>query len=974
MTAPRFTPMILAMILAFVFSGARSTASLANLTAETCGEVQWLMRTTGEQSQVFIPDNSTEVWFTGGLRSNFGSDIRWCLGDIVTEPAGPFDTILGYTIIGRIVAFSYITYIGPVPPLEASLATGDKIAFVSDRDGNNEIYVMNADGSNQTNLTNDPTDDYDPAWSPDGTKLAFSSKRGGNLEIYVVNRDGSNSIKLTDDELSDDFEPAWSPDGTKIAFHRWRYMEETDEIYVMDADGSNQTVLANNADGAPTWSPDGAKIAFASDRDGYAEIYAMNADGSNQVQLTDNASFIFGNDTPAWSPDGIKIAFRHYNGYDGTNYDFEIYVMNADGSNQTNLTNNPSGNDTPAWSPDGTKIAFVSDRDGDDEIYVMNSDGSNQVQLTNNAWGDSSPAWMHDTVPPQGATVTDRITDGHNHPLINVFVGFLSAATNALVDETVTDANGNYTFTGVDRNATYKIQVSLRDAYGRSSVRWGPNEWEVFARTQSFSVESSQTKVVNVDFGDTKLEAGPIPVELLDDLAVIYRHTMEVNSFVREKLALPSFVPVASIWAFQPDDTPLNPFDDGASYAPSDQAITIRGEKASKLLPVTHGRPMNREWHENFHHLMNMAIGYPPGAGINNHGGFSNPTSSDSWAEGWAEFWSCVLWDSLGYPDPHLYRWKQAVPSFEDNWEVWDKLIFNIKSDIGQSMEEYAVASLLWDMYDPKESQDNDNIDLSLKALWNVIGHTTPENDLSDMRDVYLAFRQASLINEDGSPVEVADIDQIFISHGFYADTDNHRWESGEEVGWAGKDARRNTPEIPSAYLKINVVNQDHNPVQSSVLQVEMRYENSYYDYSYIVDLVDGPGEMVFFAPPPTRTLVAANLTVIHNGNESAPVTITNSTYWNKVANSNTGYAEELTFVLEPPNLYLPSLQRSPATLVPSPSIVGIAAGTFHTCALTERGSVNCWGQNSAGQLGDGTNSQRLSPAKVVGLTSTLTG
>ncbi|UCC72704.1 MAG: PD40 domain-containing protein [Gemmatimonadota bacterium] len=187
---------------------------------------------------------------------------------------------------------------------------GPKIAFVSDRDDNYEIYVMDAGGSNRVRLTNDRAWDADPAWSPDGKQIAFQSDRHGRWDIYVMAADGSNQMRLTSD-------PAW--------------------------------------DGDPAWSPDGMMISFASDRDGNAEIYVMGADGSNPVNLTNDPA---GDLDPTWSPDGTKIAFV-------SNCDpwwgCDIYVMGADGSKRVNLTNDPYSYFEPAWSPDpGLPIGWLS--------------------------------------------------------------------------------------------------------------------------------------------------------------------------------------------------------------------------------------------------------------------------------------------------------------------------------------------------------------------------------------------------------------------------------------------------------------------------------------------------------------------------------------------------------------------------------------------------------------------------------------
>ena len=272
----------------------------------------------------------------------------------------------------------------PTPPPAADARPEGRIAFVSDRDGNDEIYAMSADGSGLARLTDNPAYDWDPSWSPDGRRIAFVSDRDGSAGIYAMNADGSGLARLAAGSAYD-YSPAWSPDGRRIAFASDR--DGSDEIYAMSADGSGLARLTDNPayDWDPSWSPDGRRIAFVSDRDGNAEIYMMNADGSGVARLTDNPAY---DNSPAWSPDGRRIAFA--SDRDGS---AAIYAMSADGSGVARIADDPDGSGDPNWSPDGRRIAFLSFRDGNAEIYAMSADGSGAVRLTNNPANDASPAW-----------------------------------------------------------------------------------------------------------------------------------------------------------------------------------------------------------------------------------------------------------------------------------------------------------------------------------------------------------------------------------------------------------------------------------------------------------------------------------------------------------------------------------------------------------------------------------------------------
>ncbi len=275
-----------------------------------------------------------------------------------------------------------------------------KVAFTSNIDGNNEVYVMDAGGGNPVNLTHHSATEFSPSWSPDGRKLAFSSSRSGGQDIFVMDADGSNLSNLTNISGSD-LEPAWSPDGTKIAFDGWRDTDlasGTAQIYVMNASGTNQTRLTHDMNyyRDPSWSPDGKRLAFWGGA-GTSQIYVMSADGTILMPLTHDT---VENIHSAWSPDGTRIAFSSKR-----DQSYDIYVIDADGSNLRRLTQGAGDDFHPAWSPDSMMIVFSSMRDGNAELYIMNADGSNQTRLTNSPAAEIEPAWQPNFSPslPQPA-------------------------------------------------------------------------------------------------------------------------------------------------------------------------------------------------------------------------------------------------------------------------------------------------------------------------------------------------------------------------------------------------------------------------------------------------------------------------------------------------------------------------------------------------------------------------------------------
>ncbi len=260
-----------------------------------------------------------------------------------------------------------------------------RIAFTSNRDGNDEVYVMTLEGSHPVNLTRHPGTDVDPAWSPDGQWIAFSSTRASNgngFAVWIMRADGTGQTRLTDDPIGSE-QAAWSPDGRRIVFMTARDFNA--EIYVMNSDGSGARNLSRHPawDEQPAWSPDGRRIAFVSNRDRDQEIYVMNVDGTEPRRLTSSPGMDY---EPAWSPDGRRIAF--WSGRDGNT---DIYVMNADGSGTTRLTRRAAPDFQPTWTPSGREILFHSREDGATDIYIMNADGTDVRRLTTHPAVDMQP-------------------------------------------------------------------------------------------------------------------------------------------------------------------------------------------------------------------------------------------------------------------------------------------------------------------------------------------------------------------------------------------------------------------------------------------------------------------------------------------------------------------------------------------------------------------------------------------------------
>lgn len=353
-------------------TGPESTTGTLKVTANTTGETPdedgYTVSLDGRTDQALNPNGS--VTFTGVAEGSHQLELSGLQVNCDTDGSSPrpVSVTAGETTSTTLDVF-------------CPLALLDQIGFERVRDGNPDIYSMEADGSSLTEVTRQEVLG-DPSISPDGSRIVFEGGTSDSrVGIVTADPDGTDLKQVIASEAFEE-RPAWSPDGARIAFSTDRDGDKN--IYTIRPDGTGlRQVTDHSADDVhPAWSPDGNRIAFRSSRGDGVAMWTINSDGTGSKRV------VSGGNSPAWSPDGNRIAFQS-NGF--------IWTIHPDGSRLERVTDIEDAAREPAWSPDGTYIVFASNREGDDQfdfdIWKVNLDDGSQVQLTDDPASDGHPDW-----------------------------------------------------------------------------------------------------------------------------------------------------------------------------------------------------------------------------------------------------------------------------------------------------------------------------------------------------------------------------------------------------------------------------------------------------------------------------------------------------------------------------------------------------------------------------------------------------
>lgn len=543
-----------------------------------------------------------------------------------------------------------------------------------------------------------------------------------------------------------------------------------------------------------------------------------------------------------------------------------------------------------------------------------------------------------------------------NEPLKGAKVSLLR--NGSILSSKKAGPDGSYKFVMDNPTSTdkYRLRVTLSDHEHTPSIfqvhyAGDLNNPVVYAETKDFYLDKSEI-TNNLDFSSKSIE-DPLNITTpkLLNLGVIYFHTRQAVDFITTilKVSLDYDLPV-DIYAYQSCDATHYIGEDTKGVENS--VINICERDSGHLIGL---RPMQREWHEMFHHLMMDTIGLPPIELKNNHCGYYNETTADSWAEGWSHGWALVLNHCLEYENEcqdininptsedsfHILSGStnflksdfgdiRYEVSLEDNYEVWDE-VTTVKPICDEyielpdggylvSIEEFAVASLIWDLYDSSNPEDRipggyeDWIDLDLPQLWEALTWG-PEDSFDNMWELYVSLSQITDLTKDTDNDGITNLDELFIMHGFFEDREPHDYiyqSVDERIGYGGRLERKDFPGIAGAAIKINLKDVNGDPIicaegncPSVRVEIEFDPPNEYFNFAYNLSLNQESDNLIGLFLPPTRTVATANIGLITGGFPEETFTINNQMFWSAVAITDNDYVAESTFTYSP-RLYLP--------------------------------------------------------------------
>jgi Tol biopolymer transport system component len=293
------------------------------------------------------------------------------------------------------------------------------IAYSVGEVGARDIVVARSDGGDRRIVIAGPGDDFSPVWSPDHSRIAFLTNRDGNVELYIGLVDGSSVTRVTNTGV-DESQPTWSPDGQRIAYVS-PDEDGTPRVYWVRFSDllPNRLIFESNSEADPAWSPSGTWVAFAGlDQNGNSEgLFLRNPDGVNRLQLSASPDR-----HPVWSPDGKKIVFTSTRDGDEEIYVLQVGVSGPEGQ-AVRITNNPASDFSPTWSPDSKRVAFISDRNDSRDIFTVSDKGEDILTLTRNQVEELHLVWG-----PTGKLVFESRPSGKSE----LFVTTTGGAQNRL--------------------------------------------------------------------------------------------------------------------------------------------------------------------------------------------------------------------------------------------------------------------------------------------------------------------------------------------------------------------------------------------------------------------------------------------------------------------------------------------------------------------------------------------------------------